>query len=210
MQEIFILDSIFAVVYLSLNTLNDDNSSVFLERFEFLATLFQPYISMSWDIKKVFIDHTMNSITNFFIKEYDRLLDKYKENYDMQQFSLLASFIYPTIDSFWVTLCALSALVDDVKALPYSLIPILTQWIGMHLISGRRTIYSEVLSAEYSQNAIKSFFQFDLLSTEPAKMILSPDAQMLMQALGLPTSEDLVVKQEKVSKVQLNNIYLHC
>ncbi|KAG1450166.1 hypothetical protein G6F46_007502 [Rhizopus delemar] len=181
LQEIFILDSIFAVVYLSLNTLNDDNSSVFLERFEFLATLFQPYISMSWDIKK----------------EYDRLLDKYKENYDMQQFSLLASFIYPTIDSFWVTLCALSALVDDVKALPYSLIPILTQWIGMHLISGRRTIYSEVLSAEYSQNAIKSFFQFDLLSTEPAKMILSPDAQMLMQALGLPTNEDLVVKQEK-------------
>lgn len=128
----------------------------------------------------------------------------------MQQFSLLASFIYPTIDSFWVTLCALSALVDDVKALPYSLIPILTQWIGMHLISGRRTIYSEVLSAEYSQNAIKSFFQFDLLSTEPAKMILSPDAQMLMQALGLPTNEDLVVKQEKVSKVQLTNIYLHC
>ncbi|KAG1474282.1 hypothetical protein G6F56_000449 [Rhizopus delemar] len=182
LQEVFILDSIFAVVYLSMGT-KFNEKFVFLERFEFLVLLFQPYFSVNWNAKK----------------ELDLLFTKYEicfEGGDHSQLNLLASFIYPTIDSLWVTLCALSALVDDVKALPYSLVPMLTQWIGMHLISGRRTIYSEVLSTEYSQNALKSFFQLGLLTTESAKMILSPDTQMLMQALGLSTNEDLVVKQE--------------
>lgn len=68
----------------------------------------------------------------------------------------------------------------------------------MHLISGRRTIYSEVLSAEYSQNTLKSLFQFGLLDTQSAKMLLSPDAQMLMQILGFSTNENLIVMQKQV------------
>ncbi|KAG1436148.1 hypothetical protein G6F57_020793 [Rhizopus arrhizus] len=67
----------------------------------------------------------------------------------------------------------------------------------MHLISGRRTIYSEVLSAEYSQNTLKSLFQFGLLDTQSAKMLLSPDAQMLMQILGFSTNENLIVMQKQ-------------
>ncbi|KAI9259346.1 hypothetical protein BY458DRAFT_274193 [Sporodiniella umbellata] len=182
LQEVFVLDSIFAVVYLSLGE-KANEEPLFTERFEFLTILFQPYFSASWDVEK--------ELGRLFIK-YDSLV---KEEKDLQ-FNLLASFIYPTIDSLWVTLCALSALVDDVKALPYSLVPMLTQWIGMHLISGRRTIYSEVLSTEYSQNALKSFFQGGLLMTKSTKMVLSPDAQMLIQALGLSNNEDLVVKGE--------------
>ncbi|ORE11302.1 hypothetical protein BCV72DRAFT_115399 [Rhizopus microsporus var. microsporus] len=187
LQEIFVLDSIFAVVYLSLGSKgNNDTNVTFFERFEFLATLFQYYFSANWNIKE----------------EYNHLTEKYKQNdkddiNNNQYFNLLASFVYPTIDSFWVTLCALSALLDDVKALPYSLVPLLTQWIGMHLISGRRTIYSEVLSAEYSQNTLKSLFQFGLLDTQSAKMLLSPDAQMLMQVLGFSTNENLIVRQEQ-------------
>lgn len=114
------------------------------------------------------------------------------------QLNLLASFVYPIIDSFWVTLCALSAL-NDVKALPLSLVPTLSQWIGMHLISGRRTIYSEVLSTEYSQCTLQSLVQLGLLDRKSAKLVLSPDAQMLMQALGLSTNDDLILQvQEKV------------
>lgn len=115
---------------------------------------------------------------------------------EFNQLNLLASFVYPIIDSFWVTLCALSAL-NDVKALPLSLVPTLSQWIGMHLISGRRTIYSEVLSTEYSQHTLQSLVQWGLLSRQSAKLVLSPDAQMLMQALGLSTNDDLILQVEK-------------
>lgn len=103
--------------------------------------------------------------------------------------------MYPIIDSFWVTLCALSAL-NDVKALPLSLVPKLSQWIGMHLISGRRTIYSEVLSTEYNKNTLESLVQLGLLHKKSAKLVLSPDAQMLMQALGLSTNDDLILQTE--------------
>lgn len=111
------------------------------------------------------------------------------------QLNLLASYVYPIIDSFWVTLCALSAL-NDVKALPLSLVPTLSQWIGMHLISGRRTIYSEVLSTEYNKNTLQSLVQLGLLDRKSAKLVLSPDAQMLMQALGLSTNDDLILQVE--------------
>jgi hypothetical protein len=113
----------------------------------------------------------------------------------LNQLNLLASYVYPIIDSFWVTLCALSAL-NDVKALPLSLVPTLSQWIGMHLISGRRTIYSEVLSTEYNKNTLQSLVQLGLLDRKSAKLVLSPDAQMLMQALGLSTNDDLILQVE--------------
>lgn len=125
------------------------------------------------------------------------LSDKMKQ---FNQLNLLASFIYPIIDSFWVTLCALSAL-NDVKALPLSLVPTLSRWIGMHLISGRRTIYSEVLSTEYNQTTLQSLVLLGLLDKKSAKLVLSPDAQMLMQALGLSTNDDLILKvEEKVKR----------
>jgi hypothetical protein len=121
----------------------------------------------------------------------------FKNNYkEYEQLHLLASFIYPVIDSYWVTLCALSAL-NDVRALPLSLVPTLTQWVGMHLISGRRTIYSEVLSTEFSQTTVYSLVQLGLLVTKSAKLVLSPDAQMLMQALGLSTNDDLILQAPK-------------
>lgn len=129
------------------------------------------------------------------------VLDDGEKKTLFSQLNLLASFVYPIIDSFWVTLCALSAL-NDVKALPLSLVPTLSQWIGMHLISGRRTIYSEVLSTEYSQSTLQSLVQLGLLDKKSAKLVLSPDAQMLMQALGLSTNDDLILQvQEKVSRV---------
>jgi hypothetical protein len=87
--------------------------------------------------------------------------------------------------------------LNDVRALPLSLVPTLTQWVGMHLISGRRTIYSEVLSTEFSQTTVYSLVQLGLLVTQSAKLVLSPDAQMLMQALGLSTNDDLILQAPK-------------
>ncbi|CAO3613232.1 unnamed protein product [Mucor hiemalis] len=201
LREIFVLDSIFAVTYLSFGSRSNVNESVFIERFEFLATLFQYHFNTSWNIKQEY-----TQLRN----KYDQVLGPTEEEDLVQrlvlsnnsehkklygQLNLLSSFVYPIIDSFWVTLCALSAL-NDVKALPLSLVPKLSQWIGMHLISGRRTIYSEVLSTEYNKNTLESLVQLGLLHKKSAKLVLSPDAQMLMQALGLSTNDDLILQTE--------------
>lgn len=193
LRELFVLDSIFAATYLSFN-LTKVAESIFIERFEFLATLFQYHFNTLWNIKdeyqrlKLKYQEYMNENGDML----ERIVTKVNLSKRYNQFSLLASFIYPLIDSFWVTLCALSAL-NDVRALPLSLVPTLSQWIGMHLISGRRTIYSEVLSTEYNQTTLQSLVQWGLLIRKSAKLILSPDAQMLMQALGLSTNDDLIV-----------------
>ncbi|KAI8088601.1 male sterility protein-domain-containing protein [Thamnidium elegans] len=199
LREIFVLDSIFAATYLSFGTRVKVIESVFIERFEFLATLFQYHFNTLWNIKQEYAD--LKQKYSAFLGPLDEsgimqrmiLSDKMKQ---FNQLNLLASFIYPIIDSFWVTLCALSAL-NDVKALPLSLVPTLSRWIGMHLISGRRTIYSEVLSTEYNQTTLQSLVQLGLLDKKSAKLVLSPDAQMLMQALGLSTNDDLILKVEE-------------
>lgn len=55
-------------------------------------------------------------------------------------------------------------------------------------------MYSEVLSTEYSQNTLQSLVLLGLLDRKSAKLVLSPDAQMLMQALGLSTNDDLILQ----------------
>ncbi|RCI02097.1 cyclin-dependent kinase inhibitor far1 [Rhizopus stolonifer] len=218
LREIFVLDSIFAATYLSFDTRTKVFETVFLERFELLAILLQHQFHTSWDTKleyanlrkkyKGYIQEAQDMTKENTEEDKDegveveedatmleRLVFKIDNTKEYSQLSLLASFVYPIIDSFWVTLCALSAL-NDVRAFPISLVPTLSQWIGMHLISGRRTIYSEVLSKEYSQNTLQSLILIGVLDKKSAKLVLSPDAQMLMQALGLSTNDDVVLQLE--------------
>ncbi|KAL7331641.1 hypothetical protein PS15p_203807 [Mucor circinelloides] len=201
LRELFVLDSIFAATYLSFN-LTKVAESIFIERFEFLATLFQYHFNTLWNIKDEYqrLKLKYQEYMNENGEMLERIVTKINLSKRYNQFSLLASFIYPLIDSFWVTLCALSAL-NDVRALPLSLVPTLSQWIGMHLISGRRTIYSEVLSTEYNQTTLQSLVQWGLLIRKSAKLILSPDAQMLMQALGLSTNDDLIVLEHESDEI---------
>jgi hypothetical protein len=108
-----------------------------------------------------------------------------------EQMIFLASLVYPTIDAYWITSCSLSAL-EAVPMLPRCIVPLLTQWIATHLITGRRTIYREVLSTESSKNAVNVFMSMGFLTEIQAKEKLSPDAQILLHELGIPTSEVLI------------------
>lgn len=109
-----------------------------------------------------------------------------------EQLMFLASLLYPTIDSYWITSCSLSAL-EAVPMLPRSIVPLLAQWIATHLITGRRTIFREVLSTESSRMAADVFMGLGFLNEMQAKEKLSPDAQILLHELGIPTSEALIV-----------------
>lgn len=53
LREIFVLDSIFAATYLSFGTRVKVIETVFFERFEFLASLFQNHFNTLWNIKQV-------------------------------------------------------------------------------------------------------------------------------------------------------------
>jgi hypothetical protein len=108
-----------------------------------------------------------------------------------EQLIFLASLVYPTVDAYWITSCSLSAL-EVVPMLPRCIVPLLTQWIATHLITGRRTIYREVLSTESSKNAVDVFMSMGFLTEIQAKEKLSPDAQILLHELGIPTSEVLI------------------
>ncbi|KAG0187993.1 cyclin-dependent kinase inhibitor far1 [Apophysomyces sp. BC1034] len=192
-RDVFLLDSLFSVVYLSFETSTVARAEL-LGRFRFLARLFEHHAVSSWDIEL----------------EFEKLLQKYKElevlisdekeeltrhsvrgSEKYTRLTVLASFVYPAIDVVWVTVCALSVL-SEVKGLPSSLIPTLSQWIGAHLISGRRTMYNEVLSTEYNRWALESLMKIGLLTKRAVKDELSPDAQMLLQTLGLSTNDDLI------------------
>jgi hypothetical protein len=105
---------------------------------------------------------------------------------------LLASFIYPTLDAYWITSCSLSAL-RDLPFMPRKIVPVLSQWIAAHLITGRRTVYREVLSTEASQNAVDNFLAIGFIDAVHPKTKLSPDAQILLLELGVTTNEDLVM-----------------
>lgn len=108
-----------------------------------------------------------------------------------EQLIFLASLIYPTIDAYWITSCSLSAF-EAVPMLPRCIVPLLTQWIATHLITGRRTIYREVLSTESSITAVDVFMSMNFLTEIHIKEKLSPDAQILLHELGIPTSEILI------------------
>ncbi|KAI8974277.1 male sterility protein-domain-containing protein [Pilobolus umbonatus] len=205
LRDIFILDSIFAVIYLSFGVRVKVIEEVFIERFEFLAKLLQHHFSISWDIIKEYnvkkAQYMKDSILSTCKDEHmiERLVINSvgeTKNEEYNQISLMASFIYPIIDSIWVMLCSLSIL-NDCKAFPLSLIPTLSHWVGMHLIRGKRTIYSEVLSTEYCHNALRSILYLGLIDKKSAKLVLSPDAQMVLQALGISTNDELVLKSSE-------------
>jgi hypothetical protein len=63
------------------------------------------------------------------------------------------------------------------------------------LITGRRTIYREVLSTESSITAVDVFMSMNFLTEIHIKEKLSPDAQILLHELGIPTSEILIELQ---------------
>jgi len=123
---------------------------------------------------------------------------------------LLASFIYPTLDAYWITSCSLSAL-RDLPYMPRKIVPVLSQWIAAHLITGRRTVYREVLSTEASQNAVDNFLAIGFIDAVHPKTKLSPDAQILLLELGVTTNEDLVMvssrKNEEVEDL-VSSIFL--
>lgn len=121
---------------------------------------------------------------------------KESDHKDYSRICLFASFLYPTLDAYWITSCSLSAL-RDLPYMPRKIVPVLSQWIAAHLISGRRTIYREVLSTEASQNAVNNFMAIGFIDAVHPKTKLSPDAQILLLELGIRTNEDLVMVSDR-------------
>ncbi|KAL7309978.1 hypothetical protein PS15m_010792 [Mucor circinelloides] len=194
MVDIFLLDSFFAIVYLSFleeSVLEDE----FMDRFRFLLQMLEKEFVLEWDLEEKFNTIVASYAQKHIIRVTDNRLSLLvnMENDPMryEQLIFLASLVYPTVDAYWITSCSLSAL-EAVPMLPRCIVPLLTQWIATHLITGRRTIYREVLSTESSKNAVDVFMSMGFLTEIQAKEKLSPDAQILLHELGIPTSEVLI------------------
>ncbi|KAI8137700.1 male sterility protein-domain-containing protein [Fennellomyces sp. T-0311] len=199
--DVFLLDAFFAVVYLSFTEAKVTEDE-FMDRFRFLAQMLEREFVLTWDIDKEFnaVLSTYESrkvirrcITDDGQPSSQLLLAANMESNPVryEQLIFLASLLYPTIDSYWITSCSLSAL-EAVPMLPRSIVPLLSQWIATHLITGRRTIYREVLSTESSRTAADVFMTLGFLTEVQAKEKLSPDAQILLHELGIPTTEMLI------------------
>ncbi|KAI8976058.1 male sterility protein-domain-containing protein [Pilobolus umbonatus] len=192
--DVFLLDAFFAVVYLSFfeSTILEDE---FMDRFRFLVQLLEKEFVLQWDVEEKFSTVIEAYIQKNFIRRRDRqlllLINMENEPFSYEQLIFLASLIYPTVDAYWITSCSLSAL-EAVPMLPRCIVPLLAQWIATHLITGRRTIYREVLSTESSRTAVDVFMSMGFLTEIQAKEKLSPDAQILLHELGIPTSEILI------------------
>ncbi|KAI8073923.1 male sterility protein-domain-containing protein [Gongronella butleri] len=192
----FLMDAFFAVVYLSF-TEDQTNMDDFMDRFRFLVQLLEKEFVILADIDKVLPEvmakyeaqHVLRKSENGY--DYHLQVTMEKDPVQYEQLMLLASLIYPTIDNYWITSCSLSAL-ERVPTLPRSIVPLLSQWIATHLITGRRTIYREVLSTESSRNAVAIFMAMGFLTEYPAKQKLTPDAQILLHELKIPTSETVI------------------
>ncbi|OAD07491.1 hypothetical protein MUCCIDRAFT_157772 [Mucor lusitanicus CBS 277.49] len=194
MVDIFLLDAFFAIVYLSFleeSVLEDE----FMDRFRFLLQMLEKEFVLDWDLEEKFNTVVASYARKQIIRVNDNRLSLLvnMENDPMryEQLIFLASLVYPTVDAYWITSCSLSAL-EAVPMLPRCIVPLLTQWIATHLITGRRTIYREVLSTESSKNAVDVFMSMGFLTEIQAKEKLSPDAQILLHELGIPTSEVLI------------------
>lgn len=192
--ELFLPEALFAVVYLSQNK---RSRKELLDQFTFLVRLFKHEFVYPWNRQEKF-----NVLLEWFLKRGLLVIDEEgqyakQECADSERVSLLASFIYPTLDAYWITSCSLSAL-RDLPYMPRKIVPVLAQWIAAHLITGRRTIYREVLSTEASQNAVDNFLAIGFIEAVHPKTKLSPEAQILLIELGVTTNEDLVtVSTEK-------------
>ncbi|KAI8340004.1 male sterility protein-domain-containing protein [Chlamydoabsidia padenii] len=195
MVNVFLLDSFFAVVYLSFSedTVTEDE---FMDRFRFLAQLLEKEFVLNWDVDKEYqtigaIYEKSGVIRRKNKNQFSLLVTMETDHVRYEQLIFLASLIYPTIDAYWITSCSLSAL-ERVPTLPRSIIPVLSQWIATHLITGRRTIYREVLSTESSRMAVDVFMSMGFLTEFQAKEKLSPDAQILLHELNIPTTETVI------------------
>lgn len=194
MIDIFLLDAFFSIVYLSFveeSVLEDD----FMDRFRFLLQMLEREFVLDWNMEEKF-EKIVNSYTRKeIVRKRDNrlvlLVNMENDPIRYEQLIFLASLVYPTVDAYWITSCSLSAL-EAVPMLPRCIVPLLTQWIATHLITGRRTIYREVLSTESSKTAVDVFMSMGFLTEIHAKEKLSPDAQILLHELGIPTSEVLI------------------
>ncbi|ORX52383.1 hypothetical protein DM01DRAFT_1306806 [Hesseltinella vesiculosa] len=196
MVEPFLLDAFFAVVYLSF-TEDQADGDEFVDRLRFLMQLLEKEFVMLSDMDTILPEVMKKYEAQQVLRKtedgqnYQFLVTMEKSPVQYERLMLLASLIYPTIDNYWITSCSLSAL-ERVPTLPRSIVPLLSQWIATHLITGRRTIYREVLSTESSRTAIDVFMAMGFLSEFPAKQKLTPDAQILLHELKIPTSETLI------------------
>ncbi|KAI8086697.1 male sterility protein-domain-containing protein [Halteromyces radiatus] len=193
--DIFLLDAFFSVIYLSFSedTVSEDE---FIDRFRFLVQLLENEFVLTWDVDKQFKTIMSRYEKEGVIRKKENNQLSLKVNMETshvryEQLIFLASLIYPTIDTYWITSCSLSAL-ERVPTLPRSIVPLLSQWIATHLIAGRRTIYREVLSTESSRMAVDVFMAMGFLTEFKAKEKLSPDAQILLHELKIPTTETLI------------------
>jgi hypothetical protein len=154
-------------------------------------------VLLDWFLKKNLL--FINSDGN-----YEKVVTVESNEIEYTRVSLLASFIYPTLDAYWITSCSLSAL-RDLPYMPRSIVPILSQWIAAHLITGRRTVYREVLSTEASQNAVDNFLAIGFINAVHPKTKLSPDTQILLLELDITTNEDLVMvsSQKNIEQEEL-------
>ncbi|KAI9015643.1 male sterility protein-domain-containing protein [Phycomyces nitens] len=195
--EILLPEAFFAVVYLSTGPKRVSNDDLF-KQFTFLVHLFKDEFVYPWDKEQEFYRllewYTKKGILTLVEGDniYDKSLTMDSDHTVYTQICLIASFLYPTLDAYWITSCSLSAL-RDLPYIPRKVVPILSQWIAAHLISGRRTIYREVLSTEASQNAVDNFLVIGFIDAVHPKTKLSPDAQILLLELGVTTNEDLVM-----------------
>ncbi|KAI8081209.1 male sterility protein-domain-containing protein [Thamnidium elegans] len=194
MVDIFLLDSFFAIVYLSFleeSVLEDE----FMDRFRFLVQLLEHEFVLDWNLEQKFEIIVNKYVQKRILRVHDNrlvlLVNMENDPARYEHLVLLASLVYPTVDAYWITSCSLSAL-EAVPMLPRCIVPLLTQWIATHLITGRRTIYREVLSTESSKTAVDVFMSMGFLTEIKAKEKLSPDAQILLHELGIPTSEILI------------------
>jgi hypothetical protein len=194
MVDVFLLDSFFAIVYLSFSE-HSVAEDEFMDRFRFLVQLLEKEFVLHWDIEEKFATVVELYIKNQMIRKEENklslLINMETDAIRYERLMYLASLVYPTVDSYWITSCSLSAL-EAVPMLPRCIVPLLTQWIATHLITGRRTIHREVLSTESSRVAVDVFMSMGFLTEIKAKEKLSPDAQILLHEFGIPTSEILI------------------
>ncbi|KAG1468148.1 hypothetical protein G6F56_004006 [Rhizopus delemar] len=213
--EIFLPEALFSVVYLS-NHQKTVSRKDLLAQFTFLVRLFRHEFVYPWNRQEKF-----NVLLEWFLKknlvqmnengEYEKIVTIENDEVEYTRVCLLASFIYPTLDAYWITSCSLSAL-RDLPYMPRKIVPVLSQWIAAHLITGRRTVYREVLSTEASQNAVDNFLAIGFIDAVHPKSKLSPDAQILLLELGITTQEDLVTvssRKETESSEECENILVN-
>ncbi|KAI8096845.1 male sterility protein-domain-containing protein [Halteromyces radiatus] len=199
--EIFLPEAIFSVVYLSYGPKSVLTRDELFAKFTFLVRLLKDEFIYTWNIVETF-DQLLQwfSSKGFLVVKGDHQFEKSvmhdSDHKDYNQICLFASFLYPTLDAYWITSCSLSAL-RDLPYMPRKIVPVLSQWIAAHLISGRRTVYREVLSTEASQNAVDNFMAIGFIDAVHPKTKLSPDAQILLLELGIKTNEDLVMVSDR-------------